>query len=105
MANMLDISCIETWGFLNVEAQYATLGNEYFDLLLTAKNMGSLLKVKRFRSLFENASIIEMPTDLSVSQYTKLWTIYAMLSSGYLFSIHEETLNVLPKSLAVPLFK
>ena len=105
MTNLLDISCVETWGFLNVETQYATLGNEYLELLLTAKNMGQLMKSKTFRSLFENASIIEMPKDLSISQYSKLWMIYAMLSSGYLFSTHEEVLNVLPKSLAVPLYK
>ncbi len=94
-----------TWGFLNSDAQTTTPPPIYADLISLAQNMGDLLREKKLRGTFDNAEAIELPSGLSQSQYRQLWTMYGMLSSAYVFSIYEDEAKMLPKSLAVPLYK
>ena len=95
------------WGFLSADAQntmIGSLGSEYFELELKAKSTGDLLKTKRLREIFDKSIILDLPSNLTMPQIRKLWTIYGLLSSAYLFSIHDEERKILPKSLAVPLY-
>jgi indoleamine 2,3-dioxygenase len=95
-----------TWGFLNIDAQAIQLPATYNELVHTAYQLGDLIRNRTIRQLMDKAKPIAVPEDLTLSQNRFLWTIYGMLTSGYLFSIHEsEQAHTIPSSLAVPLYK
>jgi indoleamine 2,3-dioxygenase len=96
----------KSWGLLNSDAGCAQLPPCYDDLLETARNMGFLLRQGQFRKKFNRESAIDVPADLTAAQKRLLWCAYGMLASSYVFSIYEkENALVLPRSLAIPLYK
>lgn len=96
----------QEWGFLNKDAQATTLPAVYAELEHTACNMGDLLQSRQFRSVADNLQAVDVPADLSKPQYGRLWTIYSMLASAYVFSVFEgENAKSLPKPLALPLYQ
>jgi indoleamine 2,3-dioxygenase len=106
MYQSIDQTVSPTWGFLNNDAQAVQLPFIYNDFLRVAYQLGDLIRERTIRQLMDKALPIPVPEDLSLSQNRFLWTMYGMVTSGYLFSIHElEQAHSIPSSLAIPLFK
>lgn len=93
------------WGFLNPAAQLVELPTEFSRLTEITQNLGNLLREKQLRPIINDFPVLELPSNLSQSQYERLWVLYGMVSSAYLFSIYEDELRVLPQCLALPFFQ
>jgi indoleamine 2,3-dioxygenase len=93
------------FGFLNASAEVTTLPADYAKIEQVAANLGDLLKDGTLRTAMNTAAPVQIPEGLTHGQYKRLWTIYAMIASAYVFSIYEtQNAAALPVSLASPLY-